>query len=153
MDCEWALMNVGSRPRMVGFTDVSPVSVVVCDDVPEMRAVLQDVLSEDDALRVVGETDNGHACVELIADLQPDVVLLDLSMPGMGGLEAIPHIISAAPHTAIVVFSGLGAGRMQELALALGADLYIEKGTPLDELRTALREVAARRSQDGRRDR
>ena len=137
---------------MVRLTDVSAVSVVVCDDAPEMRAVLQDVLSEDQALRVVGETDNGQACVELIADLQPDVVLLDLSMPVMGGLEAIPHIMSVAPQTAIVVFSGLGAGRMQELALALGADLYIEKGTPLDELCTALRQVSVRRSQNGRGD-
>jgi DNA-binding NarL/FixJ family response regulator len=135
---------------MAGLTDVSPVSVVVCDDVPEMRAVLQDVLSEDQALRVVGETDNGQTCVELIADLQPDVLLLDLSMPGMGGLEVISHIMSVAPHTAIVVFSGLGAGGMQDLALALGADLYIEKGTPLDELCTAVREVAFRRSQDRR---
>src|ERR1700686_2444449 len=129
---------------MSGSTDVSPVRVVVCDDVPEMRAVLQGVLSEDLGVEVLGEADNGQACVRMISELQPDVLLLDLSMPDMDGLEVIPHVVSIAPQTAIVVFSGLGAGKLEELALELGADLFIEKGPPLTELCAAVREVAGR---------
>jgi DNA-binding NarL/FixJ family response regulator len=131
---------------MSGFSDAPPVSVVVCDDVPEMRSVLHDVLSEDDSVTILAEVGDGHECVRTTAELQPDVLLLDLSMPGMDGIDAIPLIMTTAPRTGIIVFSGLGAGNMQELAMARGADLYIEKGTPLDELRTAVRDVATRRS-------
>jgi DNA-binding NarL/FixJ family response regulator len=131
---------------MPSSTDASPVSVIVCDDVPEMRAVLQDVLSEDHSVTILAEVGDGQECVRTTRELQPDVLLLDLSMPGMDGLDAIPLIMSMAPRTGIIVFSGLGAGNMEELAMARGADLYIEKGTPLDELRTAVRNVAMRRS-------
>ena len=131
---------------MPGFSDFSPVSVVVCDDVPEMRSVLQDVLSEDHSVTVLAEVGDGRECVRKAAELQPNVLLLDLSMPGMDGLDAIPLIMSIAPHTGIIVFSGLGADNMEALAMARGADLYIEKGTPLDDLRTAVHQVALRRS-------
>jgi DNA-binding response OmpR family regulator len=73
------------------------------------------------------------------------VVLLDLSMPEMDGLETIPAISSAAPDTGIIVFSGFAAERMREAALQGGADLYLEKGLPLDEVISAVREVAGMR--------
>jgi DNA-binding NarL/FixJ family response regulator len=125
--------------------EVRPISVFLCDDVAEMRAILQDVLSEDPAVSVVGEADNGRDCVRLIDRLQPDVVLLDLSMPDMDGLEVIPQIVTVAPRTAIIVFSGFSANRMGEVALGLGADRYIEKGAQLAGVAAAVREVAARR--------
>jgi DNA-binding NarL/FixJ family response regulator len=131
---------------MPSSIDASPVSVIVCDDAPEMRAALQDVLSEDDSVTILAEVGDGRECVRMTGELQPDVLLLDLSMPGMDGIDAIPLIVTVAPRTGIIVFSGLGAGNMEELAMARGADLYIEKGTPLDELRTAVRQLAMRRS-------
>jgi DNA-binding NarL/FixJ family response regulator len=131
--------------------EVQPISVFVCDDVPEMRAILRDVLAEDAAVSVVGEADNGRDCVRLIGRLQPDVVLLDVSMPDMDGLEAIPQIATVAPRTAIIVFSGYGANRMGDVALRLGADRYMEKGAQIAGLASAVREVAAGR-QVGRRD-
>lgn len=130
---------------MISSRDLQPIRIIICDDVPEMRSILHDVLSEDPTLRVLGEADNGRDCVRLAGELQPDVVLLDLTMPQMDGLEAIPKIIEIAPQTAIVVYSGLGLNHMATAALAAGADRYIEKGTSLDELAEAFREVAQRR--------
>lgn len=80
----------------------------------------------------------------MIAELQPDVVLLDLSMPEMDGFETIPTIASSAPCTGIIVLSGFSAQRMREPALRNGADLYLEKGLPLDEVISAVREVSSR---------
>jgi DNA-binding NarL/FixJ family response regulator len=125
--------------------EVRPITVVLCDDVAEMRAILHDTLTDDPTVTIVGQADNGKDGVRIIQELQPDVVLLDLSMPGMDGLEAIPQIATLAPRTGIIIFSGFGGSRMGKVALGLGADRYIEKGTRLDELAAAVREVAETR--------
>jgi DNA-binding NarL/FixJ family response regulator len=75
-------------------------------------------------------------------------VLLDLSMPDMDGFEAIPEIRRGDPDVAIIVLSGFSADRMGARALERGADGYVEKGTPIQELREATRvAVAARRGE------
>jgi DNA-binding NarL/FixJ family response regulator len=126
------------------------IAVVLCDDVPQLRVLLRFALEEDGHLHVVGEAGDGAGGVDLVGRLKPDAVLLDLSMPDMDGLEAIPAIRSAHPDTAIIVFSGFAAERMADEALRIGADRYLEKGSPLDDVRTAVREaVAHRRSAPG----
>jgi DNA-binding NarL/FixJ family response regulator len=120
------------------------IRIFLCDDVPELRALLRYGLEEDPELKVVGEAGSARIGIDAVAELQPDVVLLDLSMPGMDGLEAIPRLREAAPSSSIVVFSGFAAERMREPALELGADRYLEKGEPLDRVRATVREVAGR---------
>ncbi len=121
------------------------VNIYLCDDVPELRQLLRIILEEDPDLRIVGETGDAQIGIEEIAELQPNVVLLDLSMPGMDGLEALPLIRRAAPGTAVIVFSGFTEARMASLVLERGADRYIEKGEPLERVREAVRELAISR--------
>jgi DNA-binding NarL/FixJ family response regulator len=118
------------------------IGVFLCDDVPELRALLRYGLEEDEELKVVGEASTAREAIDAVGALRPDVVLLDLSMPGMDGLEAIPLLREVAPDMAIVVFSGFAAERMREPALALGAARYLEKGVPLESVRATVREVA-----------
>lgn len=118
------------------------VSIYLCDDVPELRELIKIVLEEDPELRVVGQAGDAATGVEEIAEMQPQVVLLDLSMPGMDGLEALPLIRRAAPGTSVIVFSGFTEERMAAVALDRGADRYIEKGEPLENVRRAVRELA-----------
>jgi len=70
-------------------------------------------------------------------------VVLDLSMPQLDGLEAIPIIHQVAPNAQICVFSGFEEGKVAEVALRLKASRYVRKGAPLEELRTAVRELGA----------
>ena len=123
-------------------TAARPISVVIADDHPVVREGLQVLLSVQDDMSVAGAAADGAQAVALCEELQPDVLLLDLSMPGLDGLEAIPLLKDAAPGVGIIVFSGFAADRMRAPALALGADLYLEKGEPLDVIRDAVREVA-----------
>ena len=129
---------------MNGPAGDSAVRVVLCDDVSEMRKLLRYTLETDPRLEVVGEAADGRDGARVIAELQPDVVLLDLSMPEMDGFETILAIASSAPRTGIIVLSGFAAERMREPALRNGADLYLEKGLPLDEVVSAVREVSSR---------
>jgi DNA-binding NarL/FixJ family response regulator len=130
-------------------TDDAPIRVFLCDDVPELRTLLRFALEESPGLRVVGEAGDARAGLRRVAELQPDIVVLDLSMPGMDGLEALPEIRRIAPDAGIVVFSGFAADRMGATALALGADRYLEKGEPLDVLRSTIRDAAAARRRPG----
>jgi DNA-binding NarL/FixJ family response regulator len=121
------------------------VDIYLCDDVPELRQLLRIILEEDPGLRVVGESGDAQVGIEEIAELQPHVVLLDLSMPGMDGLEALPLIRRAAPGTSVIVFSGFTEAQMAALVLERGAARYIEKGESLDRVRETVRELAISR--------
>jgi DNA-binding NarL/FixJ family response regulator len=118
-----------------------PVRVVLCDDVAMLRELLRYELEEDDDVRVVGEASDGLESVRMVSDLKPDVVVLDLAMPGLDGLEAIPLMRAVEPPPQIVVYSGFDADLMRERVLALGAARYVEKGGVLSAVRAAVREL------------
>jgi DNA-binding NarL/FixJ family response regulator len=123
-----------------------PISVYLVDDVPELRELIKFAMEDDPGFEVVGEAGDGRSALEGIAATSPAAVLLDLSMPDMNGLEAILEIRKSDPDVAIIVLSGFTADRAAGPALERGADRYVEKGTPMQELRDATRTaVAARR--------
>jgi DNA-binding NarL/FixJ family response regulator len=129
-----------------GAQALAPISVYVVDDVPEMRNLIRFGIEDDPAFEVVGEAGDGRSAIDGITETRPEAVLLDLSMPDMNGFEAIPEIRSRVPEIAIVILSGFSADRMSDSALEQGADGYVEKGTPIEELRRATRKaVSARR--------
>jgi DNA-binding NarL/FixJ family response regulator len=118
------------------------IRILVCDDVPEMRALLRQMLEDEPGMTVVAECGDGNECVPRAVEHDPDVVLLDLSMPGRDGLEVLPGLRRSAPRAKIVVFSSLGAERMSGVARSLGAERYVEKGVPIETLVATIREVA-----------
>jgi DNA-binding NarL/FixJ family response regulator len=130
-------------------TKNTPIRVFVADDVPDMRALVRFALEDAADMVVVGEAGTGAEAVEGVGNTRPDVVLLDLSMPDLDGLEVIPVVRERSPDTAIVVFSGFEAARMRGPTLELGAHRYVEKGRPLDELRAAIREVGESKRSGG----
>ncbi len=130
-------------------TTTDHVRVFLCDDVAEIRVLMRFTLEEDERLRVVGEAADGEAGVAGVLETKADVILLDLSMPGMDGLEAIGRIREVAPATGIVVLSGFSVGRLGEAALEVGAHRYLEKGEPAEVIRAAILEVARERVDGG----
>jgi DNA-binding NarL/FixJ family response regulator len=111
--------------------------------VREFRELMRFGLDDDPAIEVCCEAADGTECIEVVKSARPDVVLLDLSMPGRDGLEVIEALLRTAPEVKIVVLSGFAAARMEQTVLARGATKYVEKGAPLAEIRAAVRAAAA----------
>lgn len=108
--------------------------VLLADDVDDLRALYRLVLELSGQFRVVAEADNGRAAVELATVHRPDLVLLDLAMPDMDGLEALPEIIEASPVSKVVVLSGFAERALGPAARSAGAVGFIEKGIRPDRL-------------------
>jgi DNA-binding NarL/FixJ family response regulator len=123
-----------------GSVSKGTIRVFLCDDVLELRLLLRLGL-EDDDVEIVGEAGDGAEAVELVPALAPDVILLDLSMPVMDGLEAIPLLLERAPATKIIVVSGFAEGPASERALELGAHRYVSKTAEISEIRQVVQEV------------
>lgn len=120
---------------------MSRCTIVIADDAPDIRMLVKAVLDGEDDLEVVGEAADGLEAIEVVERTQPDVVLLDLSMPRMDGLEALPRLREVAPTSAIVVLSGFLNEDVKSRVLELGATSCVEKGLQVDILTRTVKEA------------
>ena len=99
--------------------------VVVVDDHPVVREGLVSVLEDQPGIEVVGSLDSAEQAVAQVARLQPDIVLLDLELPGMDGVAAIPKLLAASPGTGIIVFTAYDTEERVLGAIRAGARGYM----------------------------
>lgn len=104
--------------------------IFLCDDQADYRRLLREVLRDELDLEVVGEARDGAECVDEVAGADPDVVLLDLNMPRMHGLDTLPRIRSVAPRAKVFVLTSADAADQECAAMRAGADAYLRK--PID---------------------
>ncbi|NPC98338.1 PAS domain S-box protein [Nocardioides sp. zg-DK7169] len=109
-------------------------TVVVVDDAAELRALVRARLRVSEHFDVVGEGSNGRQAVELVREHHPDLLLMDVSMPEVDGIQALPDVREASPHTTVVMFSGFEEHGLADRALELGAARYLQKSSSLDTL-------------------
>lgn len=122
----------------------APITVLIVDDMPDIRDLLRDIIDESEEFVVVGEAQDGLEAIERARAIQPNLIVLDLSMPRMDGLEALPRLRQAASACRIVVLSGFAQDRLGGLARELGACAYLEKGVAPKELLDVLKSVTRR---------
>lgn len=118
--------------ELVGLSDPRARAVVV-DDTPDIRQLLGIALARA-GIEVVAEAGNGRDGIRVAAQHQPDFVLLDLSMPDMDGMSALPHLREQCRDAVIVVLSGFAADAVAAEAVERGASAYVPKGTPMAQL-------------------
>jgi two-component system NarL family response regulator len=132
----------GSAGGYIPAVEPAEIRVLLCDDAAGFRALMRYALEEDPAFVVVGEAADGRAGLAAVAQLRPDVVLLDLSMPRMDGMDAIAAMRERSPGSRIVALSGFTADEMADIALARGAHAYVEKGAAMATIRETVRAAA-----------
>lgn len=114
------------------------ITVLLVDDHELVRAGIEHLLGSDPDIEVLAVASSGEAAVELIAQLNPDVILMDLNMPGIGGIEAIKRILRYKADSKIIALSVYDDGPVPHQAINLGAKGYINKGCPVDEMISAI---------------
>ena len=118
------------------------IKILIVDDHPMMREALVTALSDEADMKVVGEATDGAEGLKLAVECKPDVILMDLLMPGMGGLEAIARICEAIPEARIIVVTSLEDEDKILSAIQAGALGYFPKTAPRTFLLEAIRKVA-----------
>lgn len=113
---------------------MTALTVVVTDDDGVLRQLIKLVLERSPGYTVVGEASDAEECISVVRTLQPDLVLLDLGLPGMNGLAAIPELKLVAPGSRVVVLSAYDRDRMAGTAYDRGADGYLEKANVVSDL-------------------
>jgi PAS domain S-box-containing protein len=135
-----AAANLDAVPQVVTATDAgeplerSAHRVLIVDDAEDIRTLLRIKLGRHGGFEVVGEAVDGVDAVDQARALQPHLVLLDMAMPRMDGLQALPLIREAVPDVRVVVLSGFNQRTLEQEALAAGADRYVVKGGSMHEL-------------------
>ncbi len=118
------------------------ISVLIVDDHEVVREGLRLSLLRSPQIRVVGEAPDGETAIALAQRRRPDVVIMDLRMPGMDGIEATEEILKQAPDTAVIVFTAYSERALLSRSLESGAKGYILKEAPHETLLRAIEKVA-----------
>jgi DNA-binding NarL/FixJ family response regulator len=125
----------------MGRIVIERTTVLIADDHPLFRDGIRTLLLATPDMVLIGEAETGHEVVRLAEQLQPDVILMDIQMPGLNGIEATRQIVHASPHIAILIVTMFDDDHSVFSAMRAGARGYVLKGIKHDEMQRALRAV------------
>lgn len=117
------------------------VKLLIVDDHHIVRAAVSKMLADEDWIEIAGEAGSGEEAIAMARDLEPDIVLMDIKMQGIGGLEATRKIVRHLPECRVIALSALIEETFATRALEAGASGYLSKGTDPVEMVTAIRQV------------
>ena len=138
----YKLLHRGTRAAAPRFVIVNkPIRVLLADDHAMIREGLRVVLETQRGIQVAGQAADGREAVRLAAELRPDVVVMDMRMPQVNGVEATRTIVAAGPAPKVIIVSGFADERTVTEAIRAGASGYVVKDAVLEELAPAIRKV------------
>jgi NarL family two-component system response regulator LiaR len=124
----------------------SPIKVLIVDDHPVVRDGLKLMLSVSQGMECIGQAENGEKAIQFCAELKPDVVLMDLMMPGMGGVTATEIIRKKYPGIQVVALTTFDDKDLVQNALRAGATSYMLKNSPMETITDTIRDASVGRT-------
>jgi DNA-binding NarL/FixJ family response regulator len=121
---------------------MQPIRILLADDHALVRAGIRALVQRISGMEVVAEASDGREALRLVRHCEPDVVLMDIAMPELNGLDALPRIVKENPKIAVIILSMHASREYVLQALQAGAAGYVLKNAAVDELETAIRTVA-----------
>ncbi len=113
---------------------MKPISMVIVDNHSSTRRILKKVLDLDERIRVIGSATNGIEAIDQVKKLNPEIVLMDIKMPKMDGLDATKMIVEKYPDTKVIVLTAYSEKNLQEKAAKIGASRYLSKNYPIEDI-------------------
>jgi DNA-binding NarL/FixJ family response regulator len=120
--------------------------VVLCDDHEIVREAIKSRMAGSDSVEIVGEATNGREVVDVVRDLNPDVLIIDVELPKRDGIEATREVLSVRPRTKVIIFSAHAEPDLVALGLRAGAAGYLVKSAPPEDIAKAVMTVASGRT-------
>src|ERR1700681_63367 len=136
------MLASGCRSAIVNITDTKRITVLLVDDHAVVREGYRRLLERDDSLVVVGEAAAAAEAIRRDGELKPDVIVLDIALPGISGIEVLRRIIARRPEARVLMFSMYQDGIYATRAINAGARGYLSKASAPDLLVEAVRSVA-----------
>ncbi len=123
-----------------------PISVLLIDDNPTFLGIVQRFLQSEEGIKVVGAVESGEEAIGLVHQLKPDIVLTDLAMPKVSGMETILRLRAAWPKIGVIALTLLDTAAYRQAALTAGADAFVPKDNLNTELLPTIRQVMAQKA-------
>ena len=123
------------------MTESETISIVLIDDQAIVRAAFRSLLERSGRFRVIGDASDARRGIDLAGELKPDIVILDIQMPGLSGLDAVTPIKRASPRTKVLMASQHEGQKFVQEALQAGADGYLSKDSDPAELNLAIESI------------
>ena len=130
-----------SEPIVDYTENGTPIRILVVDDHPAMRMGIVALIAAQPGMEIIAEASDGEEAIEVYEDVQPDIVLMDLRMPGMGGVEATIAILKKYPEANVIILSTYDWDEDIHLAIQSGAKSYLLKDTSVEEIAGTIRRV------------
>jgi DNA-binding NarL/FixJ family response regulator len=132
-----------TKPRLSHSLSEQTIRILVVDDHPSMRMGLIALINSQRQMEVVGEAADGEEAIEVYEDVRPDIVLMDLRMPGLGGVEATLAILKKFPNARIIILSTYDWDEDIHLAIQSGAKSYLLKDSSVEDIAYTIEQVHA----------
>jgi DNA-binding NarL/FixJ family response regulator len=131
--------KVGSKYNSMKNTDERPIKVAIADDHTLFRAGVKTALSSKKDIELIAEADNGMQLIHLLRHIEPDVILLDIQMPIMDGIQTLPEIRKIRPETKVIILSMHNDHSMISKLMEIGANSYLTKNSDSETIYQAIR--------------
>lgn len=119
------------------------ITFIVVDDAVFMRTIIRKMIEQVEEYKVLGEASNGREAIEAAAKFQPDIMTLDITMPELDGIQAVPEILKVSPKTRIIMVSAMGQQSMVIEAIKMGAKDFVIKPFEKSRVYQAIKNVLA----------